>query len=113
MAATLKNRIPQIAAELRPQVSAAARATAEQVQESAWARVPVDEGDLYEAIHIERRAQASYAVVAGNDEGVFYGHLVEFGSTNNAPQPFLLPAVEANQETAVALMTAALRGLKV
>lgn len=110
MPASLKSRIPEITAQIRPRVNAAVKEAAILIVDDAQARVPVDTGDLFEAIHYERRAQGSYAVVAGG-EGVYYGHIVENGSVNTAARPFLVPAAEANRFNAEALVTGALRGL--
>jgi HK97 gp10 family phage protein len=110
MPASLKSRFPEILVELRPRVSAAVKEAAEVVQEAAQERVPVDDGDLYEAIHVERVGVGEYSVVAGNDD-VFYGHIVEHGSTHSPAHPFMVPAAEASRFPAEALVTAALRGL--
>lgn len=112
MPATLKSRFPQITAELRPKVGMAVRAAAEVVEEEAKARVPIGPPDvhLFDAIHVEREDVAEYAVVAG-DEDVYYGHMVEHGTSHSAPRPFLIPAMEDSKDAAAALVTAALRGL--
>lgn len=113
MPATLESRFPQIIAELRPKVSAAVKTSAESIAENAKTKVadpaPVGEG-LRAAIHVEREDVAEYSVVAG-DEKVFYGSMVEFGTSHSAPHPFLVPAAEEGLPEAVALVTAALRGL--
>jgi HK97 gp10 family phage protein len=112
MAATLKSRLPLIAAELRPKVSAAVKVGAEGIAGHARARVSVGAPDVHlrDAIHVERRGPASYAVVAG-DEQAWYGHLVEFGTVHSAPRPFLIPATEDGRDDAVAAVRAALVGL--
>jgi hypothetical protein len=113
MPTTLKSRFPTISAELRPKVGLAVAEGAEIVMENAWVRVPVDEGDLREAIHVERLDAAEYSVVAGNED-VFYGHIVEFGGSganDPGPRPFLVPALEASTFEIIALVTGALRGL--
>lgn len=108
--ATLQNRLPQIAAGLRPKVAAAVKVGAQRIAETAKERVPVDDGDLQRAIHVERVGPAEYSVVAG-DENVFYGHLVEHGTVRTPPRPFLVPAKEARTAEAVALVSAALKRL--
>lgn len=111
MSVKLKNRLPIIAAELRPHVEAAVALGAERISQSAKDRVPVHTGRLRNAIHVDRRGHGEYRVVAGDHEA-FYGHLVEFG-TNRAPaQPFLVPAAEENRRSVEALVTTALRRLK-
>lgn len=110
MPATLKSRLPMVAAEIRPRVSAALKSGAEDIAELAKQRVHVDSGDLRDAIHVERAGAGEYSVVAG-DEKVFYGHLEEFGTSHSPPHPFLIPAAEAGMAPTVAKVTAALRSL--
>lgn len=113
MPATLKSRFPEIIAEMRPRVGAAVKQAAEVIAEDAATKVPdpspVAQG-LIAAIRVERQAAAEYAVVAGDSE-TFYGHMVEFGTSHSAARPFLIPALEENEQNAEALVTAALRGL--
>jgi HK97 gp10 family phage protein len=99
-----------IVAELRPRVSAAVKESAEEIEGMAKERVAVDSGDLRDAIHTERRGPAEYAVVAGG-EGVFYGHMVEHGTTKMPARPFLVPAAEVGRLPAAARVTAVLRSL--
>jgi glycosyltransferase involved in cell wall biosynthesis len=49
-----------------------------------------------------------FEVRAGSTE-VFYGHIVEHGSTHTAPHPFLIPALEASRAAVVADVHAALK----
>lgn len=118
MSATLKSRFPEIIAELRPRLSMAVKAGAELIAEDARANVhdapPMGVG-LKQAIHVERKGAAEYAVVAGDDE-VVYGHMVEFGHADRgggqvAPRPFLIPAKEQRADDVAALLTAVLRSL--
>jgi len=90
-----KSRIPQIAAELNLRTEALLAAAAAQIVEGAKERVPVGKNPphLRDAIHVERGESGEYLVVAG-DKGVFYGHIVEHGSVNAPPHPFLVPAAE-------------------
>ena len=60
--------------------------------------------------HTERTGTGEVSVIAG-DSDVFYGHLVEFGTTHTPARPFLIPAAEANREEVVASVRAALKGL--
>lgn len=106
----LSSRFPMIEAEIRTRVSGALKEGAEAIAEEAKIRVPKDTEDLYQAIHVEREGPASYSVVAGDDTA-FYGHIVEHGSTKQAPRPFLVPAVDAQEDTAVNLVLLALTGL--
>lgn len=110
MPATLKSRFPEIVAGLRPRVSAAVKETAEVVQEGAQTRVPVDEGDLYDSIRVERKGPAEYAVIAGGGD-VFYATFIEYGTVKLGPRPFMVPAAEASTQAAEGLVTGVLRGL--
>ena len=110
MSVTLKSRLPQIAAELRPRVSAAVKDSAEQVAEAAKARVPVDTGRLRDAIHVERKGPAEYAVVAGDNQA-WYGHLIEHGTTRQPPRPFLVPTLEEQRQPIELAITVVLRSL--
>lgn len=119
MPATLKSRLPFIAAELRPRVSAAVKAGAELVAERAKARAPdaPPQGEgLVEAIHVERTGAGEYSVMAGDDD-VFWARFVEFGTQASekhratAPHPFLLPAAEESKDEIAGLITVVLRSL--
>jgi HK97 gp10 family phage protein len=110
MGASLKSRLPEIAAELRPKAGAAVKAGAELIAADARARVHVRSGELQNRIHVERRAGAEYSVVAG-DEEAFYGHILEGGSDIAPPYPFLTPAFEENQDEVVKLVQASLKTL--
>lgn len=119
MPATLKSRFPEIVAELRPKVGAAVKAGAEVIAEDATQRVPdpspLAQG-LIASIRVEREGAAEYSVLAGDDEA-FYAKWVEFGHAKGkgraaaGPTPFMVPAKEAKEETVVALVQAALKGL--
>lgn len=122
MPATLKSRFPQIAAEIRPRLSAAVKATAEKIAEDAALRTPSGPGNVHLRDHfrVEREDAAEYAVLndaeAESGRPVPYALSVEFGHTAKdgsqvAPQPFLVPATQENEETATQLAIAALRGL--
>ena len=112
MAATLKSRLPLIAAELRPKVSAAVKLGAIAISDTAKKRVAVGAPDVHlrDAIHVEREGPAAYSVIDGDDQA-WYGHLVEFGTVHSAPRPFLIPAVEDERDEVVSLVRAALGNL--
>jgi HK97 gp10 family phage protein len=110
MGATLKSRLPEIAAELRPKVSAAVKQGAEMIAADAQARVHVRSGELQNRIHTERRGGGEYAVVAGDGEA-FYGHLLEGGTDIAPPYPFLTPAFEENEGEVVRLVQFSLKTL--
>lgn len=108
----LKSRIPLIAAELNAKVDTAVATGALAVAAHARARVPVGAPDVHlrDAIHVERTGVAEYSVVAGDNE-VWYGHLVEWGTSHSAPRPFMVPAAEDGRDEVVGLVVAALRRL--
>ncbi len=123
-AVTLKSRLPQVAAELRPRVGAAVKSAAEVIAEDARSRVPIgpEPVHIYDTIEVIREEAAAYsvAVLAESPQHVHYPWVVEFGGAateagkqggGQAPHPFLVPAAEANTDNAVYLVTAALRGL--
>jgi HK97 gp10 family phage protein len=107
----LKSRLPSIGPEIQARLEAECAKTAEHVAEAARERVPVDTGALRDAIHVEPAEHGiGEFVVAGNTEA-WYGHLVEYGTVNTDPRPFLLPAAEANRKRHAANAHAALKGL--
>jgi HK97 gp10 family phage protein len=95
---------------LPPTVDVALNQGAESIAEEAQNRVPIASGKLRDAIHVDRKDTGEVFVVAGDDE-VFYGHLVEYGTTNTGAQPFLIPALEDKRATVLADVTVALRSL--
>lgn len=103
------NRLPKIIAEMPVVVDAALRGAADRVAESARGRVPVESGDLRDAIHVEKDLRG-WSVVAG-DEKVFYGHLVEHGTVKQGAQPFLVPALEEERDVVTGGIVTALRKL--
>jgi HK97 gp10 family phage protein len=110
---SLTSRFPQIAASLQPRVTAALREAADEVADEARGRVVVASGDLRDSIHVDQDGDDVY-VVAGNDD-VYYGHLVEFGSTPGGTpmpaRPFLIPALEAKRDDIVRSVKTVLRTL--
>jgi len=114
MAATLQSRLPLIAATLQTKVSAAVKAGSEIIAEAAQANLVagghIRSDELGQAIHVEREGPAEYSVVAGNKDA-FYGHMLENGTTHSPPYPFLIPALEENEDTVLYLVQGALEGL--
>jgi len=95
------SRIPQIALSLDERIDGALRIGAEGIASAAKSRAPVASGALRDSIHVDRIDEGAYAVIAGDDD-VFYGHIVEGGGANTAPQPFLIPALEAERDNVLA-----------
>ena len=91
----LQSRIPQIIGELDDKLLEGVSDLAERVAEGARDRVPVETGALRDAIHVVVEDDA-VSVVAG-DNVAFYGHIIENGSVNAPPHPFLVPAFEAER----------------
>lgn len=111
MTVTLKSRLPQIASELQARVSAGTKAGAAIIEARAKERVPVRSGRLKDAIHTEFKGSGDWSVVAGNRD-VFYGHLIEFGTTRAPAHPFLVPALESSRAEVEKAITLALRTLR-
>lgn len=100
------NRLPQIIAELETEVEKAVRVAVEElVVPTAKALCPYDENEppghkhLRDVIHTEQALEGLY-VIAG-DHDVFFGHMVEHGTTHSAPRPFLVPALEMHRAAIV------------
>lgn len=107
------NRIPAITRELDEAVSEEVMEIANEIVASAKQRVPKDDHDLEESIHVEVKDGEVY-VVAGNNKA-FYGHIVEGGSSGanpygaQPPRPFLLPAYEQHRHNAETRLAKALQ----
>lgn len=121
-AAKLTSRLPMIIADLDETTLEGVMEVAERIVEGAKERVPVDDGDLRDAIHIEtgtdlvkvteaknewnvkavytaqELGEGAIAVVAGNSD-IFYGHIVENGGVHTSPRPFLVPAFEVERQS--------------
>lgn len=112
---TLQSRLPLVAAELRPRVAKAVKEGAEVIAEDAQGRVNIGPPPvhIFDSIKVVRREAAGYAVevTAADPEGFPYPYVVEFGGEDRPAHPFLIPALEANQDNVVFLVTGALRGL--
>ena len=105
-----QNRLPEVIAALPAAIHEAVAQAAEQVAESARARVPVVTGDLQRAIHVEAGETEDEMLVVAGDRKVFYGNLVEHGGAVNRPaHPFLIPALEENRERILEELRAAVR----
>jgi HK97 gp10 family phage protein len=91
----LESRFTEIIAELQPLTREGCKQVCDEVVEGAKARCPVGDEPphLRDRIHTEA-GEKGYFVVAG-DSQVFYGHMVEFGTSHSAAQPFLIPALES------------------
>lgn len=104
------SRLPQIEAELVAKMDAVVKTVAEQIEQAAKERVPVDTGRLRDAIHTDHIGPGEYSVVAG-DNKAFYGHVVEHGGARIGGRPFLVPALEEARGEVPVLGRAALKSL--
>lgn len=107
---TFSSRFPEIIAELPAIIDEAIAEGAEIIAEDARSRVPIRTGALELSIESEQREQGTYEVVAGGKEA-FYGFFVEFGTSKMAPEPFMIPAEEAEREFVISIVDAALHNL--
>jgi len=118
----LKTRIPAIAASLEPRAELGIHAAAEAIERDAKDRAPVGSppedphpGRLRDSITAEK-IDGEWWVLAparagAEEQGAPYGHMVEFGTVDTAPQPFLIPAAEDNRVSVAVFVSGALRNL--
>lgn len=82
------------------------------IADAAAQMAPVDDGTLRAGIHVgtklSRKQKSRHSKLGTDDVEVFAGsaplpqaHLQEFGSVNNAAQPFLRPAWDSGKSTVV------------
>ena len=94
---------------------AGVRAVASDFARSAKAVVIKDSGDLKKSIKVKKRRSRSKnytRFTIGIDKAkysVFYGHMVEFGTSNMPAQPFMRPAFERGKHQAIQQMTVRMR----
>ena len=90
----------------------ASAAGARVIRDDAKRRVPVDSGQLRDSIVVARtfrqrgrRVRLRGAVVIGIKGGArFYAHLIEFGTSRRAAEPFMRPALDAMAPKALKAM---------
>ncbi|MFW2600155.1 HK97-gp10 family putative phage morphogenesis protein [Aliarcobacter butzleri] len=86
----------------------AVRAGAKPLVDAAKANVPVDTANLKRSIGINRKKTKDKSQVwftvsprkGGKNDG-FYGHMVEFGTSKMAAQPFMRPAFESQDKQSI------------
>jgi HK97 gp10 family phage protein len=91
---TRKQNWPKLLNELNDSTSLGIQKTADEIEDEARKRVPVDTGDLRASIRTQGPLNGdplAYQVTAGN-RFVGYAPFVEFGTRRMAAQPFLMPA---------------------
>ena len=106
-----KSRLPKVAAELALRADLSAKASAELVAAKAKDRVPVETGRLRDAIHVAEGDTPGEQYVVAGDSTAFYGHIVEHGSVNAPPHPFLIPAAEESRTEIQGIVRETGRGL--
>lgn len=90
-------------------VKNAMAAGARKIRDEAKRLVPVDDAVLRDGIVVSRKVKKSRTgkgnvVVGIRGDGRFYAHIIEFGRSNAAPQPFMRPALDnANDEALKAI----------
>lgn len=104
----ISNRLPAIAAAVRPLVSSEVKKAALDIQAKAQGMTPVLTGTLRRSIHTEFPSDLSATV----GPSVHYGIYVEFGTRRMGARPFMRPAAEAVLPKFAASVKAALAGLK-
>ena len=97
----LQSRLTEISVELSARAGLAGKDLADAIADEAKQRVPVGSGPthLRDAIHVTFAGDNDWEVVAGDSEH-WYGHIVEHGSVQKGPRPFLVPAAEDQLMTA-------------
>lgn len=74
-------------------VQQAAARKAQEIRNDAISAAPVDTGRLRQSISVQKVDEGHYRV----GTNVEYAPMVEFGTRDTAPQPFLRPALERNR----------------
>lgn len=98
----LNSNIARLSKAMRDEaLKDALEAAAEPVLKAAEAKVPVDEGDLRDALEISepevKNGEGVIRVFVNSDDGVFYGHIIELGSSDQSAQPYLRPALRTTR----------------
>lgn len=100
----VSNRLPQIAAAIRPAVSAEVKKAGLAIQAKAQGAAPVLTGTLRRSITTQFPSDLS-AVVGPS---VLYGKFVEFGTRRMGARPYMRPAAESVLPGFAAAVAAAL-----
>jgi hypothetical protein len=106
--ASLTSRFPGIIAGLGIRCHAAAHETAEAILERARELAPYRTGALKGSLYLAELDITEDWMVASDLE---YAPYQEFGTINHPPQPYIVPAVEAERGEFIGRTTAALQGL--
>ena len=118
MSVTLISDLSEISSGLPDAVAEALEAEAEKIAQDAKQRVPVRTGNLRDSIEVvpyNEPGFVGFRVVADarsltGKYNAPYAHMVEYGSVHNEPaRPFLVPALEAGQDTVLDAVTNAIQ----
>lgn len=96
-------------------LTAGVRAVASDISKSAKRLVHKDSRDLEKSIIVKKRRSRSknyvWFTVGINAKkyNVYYGHMVEFGTSTMKEEPFMRPAFEQNKQKAISMMTTKIR----
>lgn len=88
------DRLSRAPVEQQAKLSALAARTAKNIGNRARTLAPVLTGTLRSSITVEETSPLHWEIKAD----AFYGRFVEYGTSRQAPQPFMAPAAEAYEE---------------
>ena len=88
-----KNRLPELARNVRPRAIAVINRHARNVASIAKQLAPVRTGELRDSIAVSETSLGTVRVEVGAAHGIY----VEFGTSDSPSQPFLFPAIEADR----------------
>ncbi len=81
------------------------------IEGDAKLKCPVDTGTLRRSIMVEAKATGPHDAEGRCGTNVEYGPFVEFGTRFMAPQPFLRPAADQNQDQVVAEIASTIKDI--
>jgi HK97 gp10 family phage protein len=91
----LAGKLAKLAGTLEANARRVVEEEAAAVESDAKFFVPVDQGELQDAITVELDGLA--AAIGPRDSSVFYGIWIEFGRQSAPAQPFMAPAAELSR----------------
>jgi HK97 gp10 family phage protein len=90
----MKSNLVELGEDVRRRLLQAIITTGDDIVRDARSLVPVREGNLHDSIYAEP-AGDGYEIEIG--AGMDYAGYVEFGTSRQAAQPYLVPAIERNR----------------
>jgi HK97 gp10 family phage protein len=88
--------LDKLTAEILPRASKVVESYGWKMASEAAQGAAVDTGALRNSITSESHLEEPLLFII--QDGVEYGVFVEFGTSNQAAQPFMIPAIEANRD---------------